>query len=135
MRQTILAKREIITKRKASAPSNQSREESRRVQLGQNLPDKGFRIKVGAMIGKIEAGHSIEIVCTLKITEREWTRQIRRHSHGVEALHGEGRGDGGECAIEGRRFRSRTGKITREKLRGNAKSRAEQEEERERRGV
>lgn len=54
------------------------------------------------MIWEIQARHGIEIVRALQIAERQWARQIRRHSHGIEALHGEGGGDGwggGEIAI------------------------------------
>lgn len=56
-----------------------------------DLPNKGLGVKIGTMIGKIEARHGVQIVGALEIAERERARQIRRHGHGVEALHGEGR--------------------------------------------
>lgn len=33
------------------------------------IPDKGLGVKVGAVIGQVEAGHGIEIVGALEITE------------------------------------------------------------------
>jgi hypothetical protein len=44
------------------------------------------------MIGKIQTGHSIEIIA-LEIAEGQRTGQIGRHGHGIEALHGEGDND------------------------------------------
>lgn len=66
-----------------------------------NLPDESIGIEIGAVIGEIQAGHGIQVVGSLKIAEGKWTRQIRRHSHGIEALHGEGRGNGGEVTMSG----------------------------------
>lgn len=33
------------------------------------IPDKGLGVKVGAVIGQVEAGHGIEVVGALEITE------------------------------------------------------------------
>jgi hypothetical protein len=72
-----------------------------------NVPNKGLGIKVGTVIGHIEAGHGIEIVA-LEIAERERTGQIWRHSHGIKALHG--------AVVEFKRRRS--GEQGKERLRG-----------------
>lgn len=63
-------------------------------------PHKSLGIKVGAVIGQIQAGHSIEIIGTLEIAEGQRAGQIGRHGHGVEALHGGG-GGGREVEMGG----------------------------------
>jgi hypothetical protein len=79
-----------------------------------NVPNKGLGIKVGTVIGHIEAGHGIEIVA-LEIAERERTGQIWRHSHGIKALHG--------AVVEFKRRRS--GEQGKERLRGGGGGREE----------
>lgn len=54
-----------------------------------NTPHKIIRVEIGRLIGKIHAGHGVEIVDALKIPQRQGTGQIG-HGHGIEPLHGEG---------------------------------------------
>lgn len=55
---------------------------------GESLPNKRLGVKGRTVVGEIEAGHGVQVVGALEIAEGERARQIRRHSHGIEALHG-----------------------------------------------
>lgn len=100
LRQTTLGESKIIAMRREQSLRLALDQSSKSVRLIEiNLPDESIGFEIGAVIGEIQAGHGIQVVGSLKIAEGEWTRQIRRHSHGIEALHGEGRSNGGEVTM------------------------------------